>query len=75
MEEITPGLYKHFRGKEVRVIGIGHHSETLEKLVFYQETGINKEFGPQSLWVRPVEMFLEIIERDGKTVQRFKRIK
>ena len=36
MEEIRPGRYRHFKGKEYRVLGVARHSETLEPLVVYQ---------------------------------------
>jgi len=31
-------------------------------------------YGEHGLWVRPLEMFFETIERDGKTQQRFEYI-
>lgn len=64
----TPGLYRHFKGMQCEVIGIGKHSEILEEMVVYREIDNN------SLWVRPAHMFLEIIERDGKRFPRFERI-
>lgn len=64
----TPGLYRHFKGMEVEVIGIGKHSESLEEMVLYRELKDN------SLWVRPAGMFLETIERDGKKFPRFEPV-
>lgn len=67
MNKITPGRYRHSKsGKEYEVIGIGKHSETLEELVIYQAA-----YEPFSLWVRPVAMFLEKVEIEGKSVPRF----
>lgn len=63
---IKPGRYRHFKGKEYEVIGIAKHSETEEEMVVYRQ--LYGEFG---LWVRPASMWEEIIERDGKTYQRF----
>ena len=60
------GKYKHYKGKEYEVIGIARHSETLEELVAYQQLYDNNE-----LWVRPLKMFLEQVEIDGKKVSRF----
>jgi len=34
--EIEPGIYRHYKGNEYEVIGIGKHSETLEDLVVYK---------------------------------------
>ena len=36
MEEIRPGHYRHFKGKEYRVLYTARHSETLEPMVVYQ---------------------------------------
>lgn len=63
---IKPGKYRHFKGNEYEVIGTAKHSETMEEMVVYR--ALYGEFG---LWVRPASMWEEIIERDGKTFQRF----
>lgn len=63
-----PGIYRHYKGNEYRVIGIAKHSEALDDLVVYQPLYPN----PLSdLWVRPLAMFLEQVEYDGTTVARF----
>jgi cyclomaltodextrinase / maltogenic alpha-amylase / neopullulanase len=66
MNEIKIGRYQHFKGMEVEVIGIAKHSETLEEMVVYRHDG--------ELWVRPKNMFLETVERDGQIIPRFKFI-
>ena len=68
-EEITPGRYRHFKGKEYEVVDFATDSETLEKMVIYRAL-----YGEHGLWVRPYDMFREIIERDGKKLRRFTRI-
>lgn len=68
-EEIKLGKYKHFKGNEYEVIGIAKHSETLEEFVVYKAL-----YGDGELWIRPSSMFLETIERDGKTMARFEYI-
>lgn len=70
MTVVKKGLYRHYKGKVYRVLGIGRHSETLEELVFYQGL-YDGEFGKDALWVRPLKMFLEDVEVDGKTMPRF----
>ena len=72
-ETIKPGLYEHYKGKHYEVIGLAHHSETLEPLVVYKALYETK-FGTDSLWVRPLAMFTETIEIDGKKVERFRYI-
>ena len=66
MESIKPGRYRHFKGKEYEVLGVARHSETEEELVVYRAL-----YGDFGLWVRPVSMWNETIERDGKTFCRF----
>lgn len=66
MESITPGRYRHFKGKEYEVLGVARHSETEEELVVYRAL-----YGDFGLWVRPVSMWNETVERDGKTFRRF----
>lgn len=66
MESIKPGRYRHFKGKEYEVLGVARHSETEEELVVYR--ALYDDFG---LWVRPVSMWNETVERDGKTFRRF----
>ncbi|KKQ55701.1 MAG: hypothetical protein US74_C0024G0015 [Parcubacteria group bacterium GW2011_GWA2_38_13] len=63
------GKYSHYNGKEYEVIGIAKHSETLEELVVYRAL-----YGSNDLWVRPIDMFIEEVEVDGKRVVRFQYI-
>jgi hypothetical protein len=65
------GLYKHYKGKIYEVIDVATHSETLDKMVIYKAT-----YQPEgeNLWVRPLEMFNEIIVVDGKETKRFMKI-
>jgi hypothetical protein len=64
--EPRPGRYRHYKGREYRVIGIARHSETLEPLVVYQAL-----YGERGLWVRPAAMFTETIEHAGQRGARF----
>lgn len=66
MAWLQPGLYRHYSGKMYKVIGVGRHSESLEEYVIYQEL-----YGEHGLWMRPLSMFCETIELDGKLVSRF----
>ena len=68
-EEIVKGRYRHFKGNEYEVIDFAKDSETTEKMVIYRAL-----YGNHELWVRPYEMFREIIERDGKKMRRFEKI-
>lgn len=66
---ISKGIYQHFKGKRYQVIDIARHSETGEQYVIYRAL-----YGDEGLWIRPLAMFLETIERDGKTLLRFERV-
>lgn len=69
MSDLKPGIYRHYRnGKLYRVIGVGKHSETEEDLVFYEALYDNAT----KFWARPLGMFTEKVEHDGKRVPRFK---
>jgi hypothetical protein len=65
------GFYKHYKGGKVDVIDIAHHSETLEELVVYRALYECRNFGMNSLWVRPKKMFFEEVVVDGKKLPRF----
>lgn len=67
-------IYKHFKGHIVKVIALGRHSETKEWLVVYEKTEDGEGYKKGDVWIRPKEMFLEIIERDGKKFPRFELI-
>lgn len=64
--EPRPGRYRHYKGREYRVMGIARHSESLEALVVYQPL-----YGEGGLWVRPAKMFCETVEVAGQRVPRF----
>lgn len=66
MSEPKPGRYRHFKGGEYEVIGIARESETQAEVVVYRAL-----YGERGLWVRPLRMFVESIERNGEQVQRF----
>lgn len=67
--ELKPGKYRHFKGKEYRLIGLAKHSETMELMVVYQAL-----YGEQGLWVRPAHMWTEQVERDNYSGPRFQYI-
>ncbi len=65
---LKPGKYRHYKGKEYEVIGTARHSETLEELVVYK--ALYQGEG-ENLWVRPLKMFIEEVEIEGKKMSRF----
>ncbi len=69
MIDIKPGKYRHYKGNEYEVIGMAKHSETLEEMVVYRAL-----YGEHGIWVRPAHMWSEIVEVNGKKIERFSYI-
>ena len=65
---VKPGIYRHYKGKDYKVIGIARHSETAEELVVYEPL-YKTDY---KLSVRPLKMCLAEVEVDGKMVPRYK---
>lgn len=63
--EVKLGKYRHYKGGEYEVIGIGFDSETLEDTVIY------KSLENGNLWVRPKWMFEEYVSLNGLPQKRF----
>lgn len=64
------GKYRHYKNKEYEVIGVAKLESTLEDMVVYRPL-YSSEY---SLWVRPMSVFTESVEVDGKIMQRFEYI-
>ena len=54
MKDVKLGKYRHFKGNEYEVVGVAHHSESLEDFVVYRAL-----YGDGETWVRPLDMFFE----------------
>ena len=60
MREIKiKGIYKHFKNKYYIVEDIAYDSETQEQMVVYRRL-----YGDNSLWVRPLAMFLSEVDHE-----------
>ena len=66
METLRPGIYRHFKGNEYELLYIATHSETEEPMVVYRAL-----YGDGGVWVRPLPMWTEHVERDGYSGPRF----
>ncbi len=66
MSGIKLGTYRHYKGNTYKVLHIAKHSEILEDMVVYQDVNV-----PDKIWVRPVSMWNDDVEIDGKIVKRF----
>ena len=61
--------YRHFKGGEYVVVAVAKDSENLEPVVVYRAL-----YGEGQVWVRPLSMFVENVERDGYNGPRFVQI-
>lgn len=66
---VLPGVYRHHKGQQYEVVGVARHSETKEEFVVYRAL-----YGDRGLWIRPIAMFTESVDKDGVSVPRFARI-
>ena len=64
-------FYRHYKNKPYKFLGIVRHSESLEELVLYETLYKNEN---SQFWVRPKEMFFEMVKISDKLVHRFKPI-
>lgn len=69
MSIIKKGKYRHYKGILYQVIDIARHTETLEDMVIYKAL-----YGDFQIWVRPLKMFQEDVEVNGKMQKRFEFI-
>ena len=66
MDRDTPKAgeyFRHFKGNCYKIIAVGHHSETGEKLVIYYDLTCRNS----SVWdpcVRPLEMFMSEVDHE-----------
>ena len=67
MNEIKPGLYKHFKGNNYLVISTVVDSENEALFVLYSAES-DKE---NRLWIRPAEMFASEVETSEGIKPRF----
>lgn len=62
----VPGIYRHYKDSLYEVLGTAQHSESEEPMVVYRAL-----YGEYGLWVRPLEMFMETVTKEGHTRPRF----
>ena len=66
-KRIKFGLYEHYKKKQYQVLGVVVHSETLEEHVLYKAL-----YGNRLTWVKPLKMFVEKVEVEGKKIPKFR---
>lgn len=71
-KNIFAGVYQHYKGGLYYVLGVARHTETDEKLICYIPLYTREDHKGPRIQVRPLDMFLEKVEVEGKSVERFK---
>ena len=71
-------VYKHFKDNYYKIIAVGHHSETGEKLVVYYDlSGKNSTINDPC--IRPLDMFMSEVDHekypDVEQKYRFEKVK
>lgn len=71
-------IYRHYKGGLYRILAVGLYVETKVKTVVYQNIDADVTYpdldNPDKIWIRAVDVFLQEIEHEGKTVPRFTRV-
>ncbi len=62
------GKYRHFKGNEYLVYGTCLVGSNNEKYILYERLANN------SFWIRPFDMYFEMVTREGQTFKRFELI-
>lgn len=55
-EVVVNGVYKHFKGHEVKVLAVAENTESGDFYVVYTHLATGK------VWARPIEMFLSEVD-------------
>ena len=70
-------IYRHFKGNCYKIIAVGHHSETKEKMVVYYDLSC-KNSSVKDPCIRPLDMFMSEVDHekypDVKQKYRFERV-
>lgn len=70
-EQISVGeTYQHYRGNLYKVLDIGIFTEDATEVgVVYQA-----QYGQRLVFIRPLKMWNEVVEFEGKSVRRFRKV-
>ena len=68
------GIFTHYKGLKYEILSIGRHTEREDLHVVYKALYFDPNFGEGAIWIRPLSMFLEMVEVGGTLVPRFLRV-
>lgn len=73
------GVYEHYKStandrRYYQILGFARHTETNEVLVVYVPLYVIPEHTGLRLQVRPLDMFMEEVEHNSKTMPRFRYV-
>ena len=76
------GFYQHYKhdpqgephNYRYEVVGIARHTEDKTFTVLYRPLYKNDWFAPADFQARPLDMFMESVEKNGAVLPRFKKI-
>ena len=82
LKSIELGFYYHYKhdsngeinNYSYEVLGITMHSEDRSINVLYRPIYQNSFLGNSNYFIRPFNMFIEVVEKDGKKLKRFVKI-
>ena len=64
-------IWRHYKGKDYRIIAVSCNTEDLSWSVVYETI---HDHQISTIWHRPIDMFLGSLEVDGEIVPRFTKI-
>jgi hypothetical protein len=67
--EVETGRYRHWKGRDYEILGIGLHTETDEEFVVYVDA--EAAVGLPHYYLRPLVNFVSPAVVDGRAVPRF----
>jgi len=79
MQTLELGFYYHYKhdpngdvgNYAYEIIALAMHTETKEKMMVYRTLYPNEL---SNWWIRPINMFMETVIKDGKEMPRFSKI-
>ncbi|HSI21113.1 MAG TPA: DUF1653 domain-containing protein [Verrucomicrobiae bacterium] len=71
-ENVTPGIYRHYKGGIYKVVSVAKMDDTNEEFVVFHSVYQGLERGEGGWWIRRKEEFVEEVDYKGKLSPRFK---